>query len=306
MERWVKLHQNTWGNNQTDWSKYNNSNISADVHEIQAAHTKGIITPCCKASITPHHSLAKNFLLCNGDEVSFRNFPNINLSNYNILKIDKPGKEAEVEKTTNSSTRFPERTADSYGDSDSWENGTFHALVETSKTLNGKIKLPNLYSFTEAYPRFIRSFNWQISGETEDSTVSFNEKKCFTDVLKQPNVDSDYKSGWDYKLHSKNMVDDEGNVVGVNPTDVNGKVGIDIQKPFTEYGLYYFNYEYLTPVENHTHKLWSSNMAINGKNNNFSKNLMQVHEYGGTKPRIFHGKSTYDNKTSGALTNNYR
>jgi hypothetical protein len=39
------------------------------------------------ASVTPVHSLVKDFLLCNGNVVNFENFPNINPSNANLFNI---------------------------------------------------------------------------------------------------------------------------------------------------------------------------------------------------------------------------
>jgi hypothetical protein len=61
--------------------------------------------------------------------VNFYNFPNINLSNYNLLKIDNPGKEAEIQKDGDN-TYFPER--DSGDTSDTWTIGTYKALFSTS------------------------------------------------------------------------------------------------------------------------------------------------------------------------------
>lgn len=297
MERWEKLHNSEIGNEETgntvtDWRTYGKGNISEDIDVIQDAYRiSHLITPCCKASITPHHSLVKDFLLCNGSEVNFYNFPNINLSNYNLLKIDNPGKEAEVV-MNGTRTYFPERNS-SDTTSQTWTTGTYKALQSTSGS-NGKIKLPNLYSFTEAYPRFIRGFNWEYDKEEEENAVSFNTATSFIDTLKQEN--------WKYKLHSAEMVD-EGTVEEANPTDIHGDVGIDIQKPFTEYGLYYFNYDYLTPHKKHYHNLWSGNQGSNGKDD-LTGRINVIHGiYSNTT--IYLEKDTKDSFTVGGLTGNY-
>ena len=299
MKRWETLHNNAeTGNTVTDWKTYGEGNISEDIDVIKDAYDNDLITPCCKASITPHHSLVKDFLLCNGSEVSFYNFPNINLSNYNLLKIDNPGKEAEVEidKTTGTRTYFPERSLnDTSSLSQTWITGTYKALQSTSGS-NGKIKLPNLYSFTEAYPRFIRGFNWEYDKEEEENTVSFNTDADFASVLKQE------KEDWKYKLHSAEMVD-EGNVEEANPTDIHNDVGIDIQKPFTEYGLYYFNYDYLTPHKKHYHNLWSGNQASNGKGD--WTGIINVIHGRNSNTTIYHEKAKKDSFTCGGLTENY-
>ena len=289
MKRWEVLHKSETGNSVTDWKTYGEGNISEDIDVIQDANRIGLITPCCKASITPHHSLVKDFLLCNGSEVNFNNFPNINLSNYNLLKIDNPGKEAEVV-MNGTRTYFPERNS-SDTTSQTWATGTYKALQSTSGS-NGKIKLPNLYSFTEAYPRFIRAFNWQH--DEGDNTVSFNTATSFTSVLSQEN--------WKYKLHSADMVDD-GSIKEINPTDIHGDVGIDIQKPFTEYGLYYFNYDYLTPHKKHYHNLWSGNQASNGKGD-WTGRINVIHGRH-SKTTIYHEKDKKDNFTCGGLTENF-
>ena len=290
MKRWEKLHNDSnTGNTVTDWRTYGKGNISEDIDVIQDAYKHNLITDCCKASITPHHSLVKDFLLCNGSEVDFYNFPNINLSNYNLLKIDNPGKEAEIV-TNGTTTNFPER--DSSDTSDTWKTGTYKALHNTSGS-NGKIKLPNLYSFTEAYPRFIRSLNWQH--DESDTTVEFNTNAAFTDILTQKD--------WKYKLHSEKMVNDDGEVVEINPTDIHSSVGIDIQKPFTQYGLYYFNYDYLTPHKKHYHKLWSTNPASNG-NGDFSGRIYVTHGFN-SSTSIFHENGKTDYGSTGGLTDNF-
>jgi hypothetical protein len=51
------------------------------------------------ATLTPTHSLAKDYLLCNGSKISFENFPNINPTNENLFKT-KNGMPVKIDATT--------------------------------------------------------------------------------------------------------------------------------------------------------------------------------------------------------------
>lgn len=260
MERWETLYAQKNNNNKpNNWSQY--TGIINDVQEIKDAKASGLITGTCKASITPHHSLVKDFLLCNGKEASFLNFPNINLSNYNLFKINNPGKEVEIDDTTKC---FPERNKED-DTSQTWTSGTYKALCETSNE-NSKIKLPNLFSFDEAYPRFIRSFDWEINDDV-NTTVNFGETTTYSS--------EDWKDPTRIILHS-----DKQESVSVLQKDILGKkLSIDIKKPFKTYGLHYFNFDILSPKPKHRHYLFSS---VSGGNDskNTSFYTKTLYEYG--------------------------
>lgn len=70
-------------------------------NELNTAKTNKLITAASKATLTPHHSLVKDYLLCNGKKVSVENFPNINLKNYNFFNIPKDKKGAYANQTGN-------------------------------------------------------------------------------------------------------------------------------------------------------------------------------------------------------------
>lgn len=95
MNEFKKQYILTYGNNPSAWKDMNTDEYTT----LSLYKDNGLITPCCKASITPHHSLVKDFLLCNGQGVNLTNFPNISLNNNNLLndKDSKPlikGKQA--------------------------------------------------------------------------------------------------------------------------------------------------------------------------------------------------------------------
>lgn len=118
MERYSKLKNND-SPTSVKWKDYSND-IIKEVDDLQTHKNNGLITGCCRASITPHHSLVKDFLFCNGQTVNFENYPNISLTNYNLLVNDSPGKEAEL-LTDN---KFGNRTSGV----DTWSTGTYKAI----------------------------------------------------------------------------------------------------------------------------------------------------------------------------------
>jgi hypothetical protein len=157
MERYSKLSNKAW-------SEYNN--IISEVNYLQSAKNDCSITASCRASITPHHSLVKDFLICNGQTVNFENYPNISLTNTNLLENDYQGKEAELVNGI-----FPNRKAGS--DINSWTKGTYGAIQKSIS--NGDfIKTPNLLAFNEIYPRFIRGLSW------DNNEVFINNKTAQT------------------------------------------------------------------------------------------------------------------------------
>lgn len=56
-------------------------------------------------------------------------------------------------------------------------------------------------------------------------------------------------------LHSTKC--SENDYIDSIPKDVFGSNAIDIKKPFSNYGLYYFNYDFLAPRQKHYHNLFS-------------------------------------------------
>ena len=321
MERYSELSK------QSAWTSY--SEITDEVSDLQTYKNNNLITGSCRASVTPHHSLSKDFLLCNGQTVKFENYPNISLTNTNLLVNDSAGKEAELK-----NGKFQNRNSGI----DSWEIGTYWA-IRNSISNGSFIKTPNLFSFNETYPRFIRGLSWD-TGEVYVNNK--NNPEQIPDYNRDVDTASKYidnlKSGSNiYWIHSSKFeMDDDDNLTEkskkeiTNDWDIWGNHGINIQKPIEEVGLYHYNYDYSTKKQNHYHFLFSS-QAGGSSNLPFNKTYdwsqlaafyvwgsyggikfkVAANESDGTVPFLYtgneHGSSDYNyGKTYClALTSNY-
>jgi hypothetical protein len=65
--------------NGNGWEKENK--IANEIERLQSYYENGLLTPCPMGTVSSVQSLAKNFVLCNGQTVKFQNFPNISLTN---------------------------------------------------------------------------------------------------------------------------------------------------------------------------------------------------------------------------------
>lgn len=237
MNEFKKQYELTYNGDATKvWGDINQSERS----QLESFNNKELITPCCKASITPHHSLVKDFLLCNGQSVNLTNFPNISLNNNNLLKDGDnsdllKGKQA----TPSENTKFNQKT--------DWDkSSTYYALHESSNEGN-YIKLPNLFNFQEKYPRFIRGLNW---------IADTNNIQNFSNANNENNND-------------KNLKNNTNRISYLNNDSVNKKLNIwdeygkCFEKNFTTVDKpYYFSFDYLTPKHRHRHLLFANK---NGK-----------------------------------------
>lgn len=133
MERWKEKCPSNKKPNK--WSEYSGT-CADELDSIEAAFNSELITKSCRASITPHHSLVKDFFLCNGNTFNFESFPNVNLMNNDLFGDISFGEEAKM--NNNDKRTFTTKEPDS--DSTT----TFYAISKTTST-NNTIKLPNLY-----------------------------------------------------------------------------------------------------------------------------------------------------------------
>ena len=244
--------------------------IAAERRELQDFYNAGLITACCKASITPHHSLVKDFLLCNGKEVNLTNFPNISLKNNNLLKdtkftisdggngkIKTDGSEDDgSEDLVQGKYATPVYGVKKFNQKTNWDaSSTYQALYNSSNS-NGWIKLPNLFNFQEKYPRFIRGLNW--SADTE------NIQNFDIEVSETNYVDS--KLG----ENKKNMAYIKNDTIN-NKTNIWGDKGKCIVKNFTDVSKpYYFSFDYLTQKSNHRHLLFAKKKGLTSKGTDFT------------------------------------
>ena len=252
MKRWDTLR-----GEKPDEDEYESyEGIKTEVHDLQDFMKTGLITSACKASITPHHSLVKDFLLCNGNEVSFENFPNISLMNGNLLKTEKPGKEAELV-----NDKFQNKTSwDDKGDS-----ATYLALKNTNSGKQGGIKLPNLFTFNEKYPRFIRALNWDngVGSSNYDAVVNVGRGSTSYSNITAQNTKRwvhSSKVNMDYDKGERDVSKKEEDL----DKDIWGVSGLNIPKNITEVKLHTYNYDYAVNNKKHFHYLFTN--KIGGSN----------------------------------------
>lgn len=221
--------------------------------QLETFNSKELITPCCKASITPHHSLVKDFLLCNGQDVNLTNFPNISLNNNNLLRDVDVSNGAEIDllkgkqATPSKNTKFNQKT--------NWDkSSTYYALHKSSNNGN-HIKLPNLFNFQEKYPRFIRGLNW---------VADTNSIQNFSKANNENNNDANLKNN----NNRISYVDNDSVNTQFNIWDEYGKCikknFISVDKP------YYFSFDYLTPKHRHRHLLFANKNGKTKSSNSYT------------------------------------
>lgn len=125
----------------------------------------------------------------------------MSLTNTNLLVTESQGKEAEIDSKNNSK----------FKNKNNWEDGTTYKAIKSSISDGYYIKTPNLLSFNETYPRFIRGLSWD-SGEVYKSTddeinslatdlstygTSLNESSSYWIHSDQYEKDKDGNFNWD-------------------------------------------------------------------------------------------------------------
>lgn len=286
-----------------DTEKWENPNddpkLQDEASELCNYYKNKLITPCTMATITPTHSLAKDYLLCNGSKVSFDNFPNINPTNENLFKT-KNGMPVEIDNNTKL-YKFRTDHTDVTPSADvpvnyNYDN-VYKALQNTKiesfddENYTSAIYLPNLFSLTERYPRFIRGLDWQIDGENpKENNISPN--LTVTNILSDYNGEKINSTNYENLLYftsekwlQKNEKDE---VIGFQdpPKDVFEKNGAAINKNFTEVKLHFYNYDHLTETSYHKHTLFSTNEGTRGED--MIKDYTYYYDYDANNGGISH------------------
>ena len=138
------------------------------------------ITACSNDTLTSIHSLAKDYLICNGKEVDLCNFPNINLKNTNLFwsyenekKIE--GQDGDFVKVNTDTNKYEQK--DLLNDSN--QSSIYYNLCLSSGVKHediNKIKLPNLFAISENYPRYIRGYKDKDSKPNKVQSWSYDFK----------------------------------------------------------------------------------------------------------------------------------
>lgn len=214
--------------------------LDYEKNELNTAKTNKLITAASKATLTPHHSLAKDYLLCNGKEVNVTNFPNINLKNDKFFNISQKGAYAEQ-----SSNKYKVR---------SFTLGTTHYAVFESLSK----KLPDLFNFQNLSPRFIRGLNFSFNKGSQ--YIISNEVKFGNGT--QNRVDTLSDSSSKFTLGYCDTPELTQN------TDIFGKPSKFFSKEITNVSTFYnSSYDYLDKKWKHYHLLFAESTSDRDKVN---------------------------------------
>ena len=214
-----------------------------------------VITKSSMASVTPVHSLVKDFLLCNGNVVNFKNFPNINPSNANLFNIP----DEDFGKPTKFFQDIDFGSSNSNDTKKSIHQAMFHSKITDAfggNTSDNHIVLPNLFSLKDKSPRFIRGMDF----------INYDEKNEFTFDLQKTHrlyyYSKDFLKDGMLKAPLKDDFDNFGNAYekfyskGTTPKDA--------------VELHFYNYDFLTPTTTHTHQLFSNHQGGIGLTTDYS------------------------------------
>jgi hypothetical protein len=231
-----------------------------------------LINPNPIASKINAVSLSKNFVICNGCELSYRNFPNISLTNDDIFNLNNQ-RIASLDKDN------------LFIEDDGFAAGTALYHIQKSMSIDGsqstKIKLPNLFALFEKSPRFIRGLSWRnpiTKGDTVNVKIKFgNETEDYA-----PNETDDH-------VIEYGSVDME---VCKNPNDE--KMKWKTIKNISRTNKPYFQtYDNLIQKEEHQHLMFTSTEGGNslgeGKNSDgvFLGYQCTISTKGGNNPKRF-------------------
>ena len=233
------------------------SPIKTDSQEYELYNSSDdVITKSSMASVTPVHSLVKDFLLCNGNVVNFKNFPNINPSNANLFNIP----DEDFGKPTDTFQDIDFGSSNSNDTKKSIHEAMFHSKITDAFGRNpsdNHIVLPNLFSLKDKSPRFIRGMDF----------INHFEKNRFTFDLQKTHR---------LYYYSKNFLENEELKAPLK--DDFGNYGNAYEKFYTggttpkdAVELHFYNYDFLTPTTTHTHQLFSNHQGGIGLTNDYTK-----------------------------------
>lgn len=286
-----------WDNYLKDENNYISENLieySKEASQLQTFYNSNLITPATIATLSPTHSLSKDYLLCNGLDVCFENYPNISPTNENLF-VTKNGQPVDItdgkyrQRTNHDYNTLSEEvknemnkhTPEKYNHNNIYKamqksipNPFCHSTT-TNVQDNDRIYLPNLFSLTEKAPRLIRGLDWCIYEKNTNYDSQICTEKDHTNVNEQHPQSSHENSGADnikmiYYPSEKFLGEDTDECEFVE--DIWGNPGsYSFQRNFGQVALHYYNYDHLTESSYHKHKLFSSNPGVKGSNEDLSK-----------------------------------
>lgn len=270
-----------------DWRQYQGT-YTDEISAIQNAVLNQEITACCDATVSPVHSLVKDFVLCDGKEITFTNYPNLSLKNENIFTNASSGNDTIV------------YTKLKGGKVKAFNNKFYEIESNTKSGVHRYISTtPELFVFHEKYPRFIRALNWSTAATTYDENGNITSQNGLDWEVISEQADADiqimndtYQSNLSTNntnsyIHSPNMqgVIVDGEYDEKYNKDYYGKNGIDIRKNITEPKIYPYSFEWTCEYIPHRHKLFS-NISGGQGGDDLSKKIVQWF-YASSKATVF-------------------
>ena len=236
----------------SDWKSSYKTNFNNIANVLQMALASEKITPATKGTFSSPQSISKDFLLCDGKEIKYENYPNINISNRELFEIDK---NKFYPNPTNK--KFEEKSISSESSSNVYE-------AMRNSNIEKKFETPHLYVLNEDAPRFLRGLNWSLDEndfdkyEGQEEVVSFNNVKNNYGRFKNENVDT-----VNISVDVKNLKEGEEDL---RITQNKFKYTANAKKNIKDVGLYFHNYDLKIKRNEHYHAEFSAENGMHSSN----------------------------------------
>ena len=229
---------------------------------IKRYKNQGLITPAPQGALSGAQNLSKNFAFCDGREITYANYPNLNLSNDKIFDLKgflpKNYTKKEDSKIEDKDFVISEK---------SWE------VVENDnyQIYNFIKKTPELYSLYDSSPRFLRALNWDV-GETYNTAKAVrtedNRYECVNDDEPVVDFGSD-KTYTTYLSNNKTIINinntqitsnEDGDIIDERTS---GEEQSNVVKDINSVGLYFQNNDSMVRKNDHYHASFSAQSGMN-------------------------------------------
>lgn len=230
------------------WSIDGKDNFNLVSETIRIAKANKLISPAPKAALSSVHSLVKDFLLCDGKEINYFNYPNINIANKNLFEIK-----------SNELYPVPDDKNFTFNEigAAATESKLYNAMY---KSRNNVFDTPHLYVLTEDAPRFIRGLNWSLDSN------EFDKYKGQEEVVSFNNVSNNYGKITAENTDTVNMslTDEDIEKYGdLRVTQSEFKYTANAIKNIKDVGLYFQNYDFKVKRGEHYHAEFSGESGLN-------------------------------------------
>lgn len=256
------------------WSDFNELG-----EKIKNYKNQKLISSAPQGALNSIQSLCKNFVFCDGRDIDYSNYPNLNLSNDKLFELNGILPKNYTSKDSNDIEDrdyiIKER---GWNDSNSENYQIYHFIK----------KSPDLYSLYESSPRFLRGLNWDV-GKYNDIEVDKDEKGVKYTNKEKP---VDFSVGSEYKYTSQ--LSNNKTIVNINNTQITldedgayvdertvGEEQSNVVKDINQVGLYFNNNDNMVRKNDHYHASFSSESGMNSTEDvkGESQNLSQCVNY---------------------------